>query len=29
MSQYPPDGEQDRFEIVFELPPPPSRHLPV
>ena len=24
MSQHPPDGEQDRFEIVFELPPSPE-----
>ena len=24
MSQHPPDGEQDRFEIVFELPPLPQ-----
>ena len=21
--QHPPDGEQDRFEIVFEVPPSP------
>ena len=24
MSQHPPDGEQHRFEIVFELPPSPK-----
>jgi hypothetical protein len=24
MSQHPPEGEQDRFEIVFELPPSPE-----
>ena len=24
MSQHPPDAEQDRFEIVFELPPSPQ-----
>ena len=27
MSQHPPDGEQDRFEIVFELPP--TRRAPI
>ena len=24
MSQHPPEGEQDRLEIVFELPPFPE-----
>jgi hypothetical protein len=23
--QHPPEGEQNRFEIVFELPPSPER----
>ena len=29
MTEHPPDGEQDRFEIVFELPPSPEGSLPV